>query len=106
MRVYDIHAGALESSKKVMAKILRQLSLPPEALDSILFTTDPAEAVANADIISESDRGFSLKTQSMGTVRCAFARENNFHNQYLVFIAVSISRCQWAAHTFLRLSFS
>jgi len=64
VRVYDIHAQALESSKKVMAKILCQLSLPSEALESILFTTDPAEAVANADIISESvTEDLALKRQ-------------------------------------------
>ena len=64
VRVYDIHTQALESSKKVMAKILRQLSLPSEALESILFTTDPAEAVANADIISESvTEDLALKRQ-------------------------------------------
>ncbi len=54
VRVFDIHEQALESSKKVMAKILRQLSLPSQALESILFTTDPSIAVADADIISES----------------------------------------------------
>ena len=64
VRVYDIHTQALESSKKVMAKILRQLSLPSDALESILFTTDPAEAVANADIISESvTEDLALKRQ-------------------------------------------
>jgi 3-hydroxybutyryl-CoA dehydrogenase len=37
-----------------MAKILRSLSLSDEIIEKIKFTTDPAEAVADADIISES----------------------------------------------------
>lgn len=52
--VYDIKAEAFVASKKVMAKILRSLSLTDEIISKINFTTDPAEAVANADIISES----------------------------------------------------
>lgn len=52
--VYDIKAEAFVASKKVMAKILRSLSLSDEIISKINFTTDPAEAVANADIISES----------------------------------------------------
>jgi 3-hydroxybutyryl-CoA dehydrogenase len=52
--VYDIKAEAFVSSKKVMAKILRMLSVSDEVISSIHFTTDPAEAVADADIISES----------------------------------------------------
>jgi 3-hydroxybutyryl-CoA dehydrogenase len=52
--VYDINAEAFVSSKKVMSKILRMLSLNDEVIASIHFTTDPAEAVADADIISES----------------------------------------------------
>ena len=64
VRVYDIQDQALESSKKVMAKILRQLSLPTQTLESILFTTDPAIAVENADIISESvTEDLALKQQ-------------------------------------------
>lgn len=52
--VYDINAEAFVASKKVMAKILRSLSLTEEIIAKIKFTTDPAEAVAEADIISES----------------------------------------------------
>lgn len=52
--VYDINAEAFVASKKVMAKILRSLSLTDEIISKIKFTTDPAEAVADADIISES----------------------------------------------------
>lgn len=52
--VYDINAEAFVASKKVMAKILRSLSLTEEIIAKITFTTDPAEAVADADIISES----------------------------------------------------
>jgi len=52
--VYDIKAEAFVASKKVMAKILRSLSLSDEIIEKIKFTTDPAEAVADADIISES----------------------------------------------------
>jgi 3-hydroxybutyryl-CoA dehydrogenase len=52
--VYDINAEAFVASKKVMAKILRSLSMTDEIIAKINFTTDPAEAVADADIISES----------------------------------------------------
>ena len=52
--VYDINAEAFVASKKVMAKILRSLSITDEIIAKITFTTDPAEAVADADIISES----------------------------------------------------
>jgi 3-hydroxybutyryl-CoA dehydrogenase len=52
--VYDINAEAFVASKKVMAKILRSLTLTDEIIAKINFTTDPAEAVADADIISES----------------------------------------------------
>ena len=52
--VYDINAEAFVASKKVMAKILRSLSLTEEIIAKITFTTEPAEAVADADIISES----------------------------------------------------
>lgn len=52
--VYDINAEAFVASKKVMAKILRSLSLTDEIIGKVKFTTDPAEAVADADIISES----------------------------------------------------
>lgn len=52
--VYDINAEAFVASKKVMTKILRSLSMTDEIIAKIKFTTDPAEAVADADIISES----------------------------------------------------
>ncbi|MFM6943420.1 MAG: 3-hydroxyacyl-CoA dehydrogenase NAD-binding domain-containing protein [Aquirufa sp.] len=52
--VYDINAEAFVASNKVMAKILRSLTLTDEIIAKINFTTDPAEAVADADIISES----------------------------------------------------
>ena len=52
--VYDINEEAFVASKKVMAKILRSLTLTDEIIAKINFTTDPAEAVADADIISES----------------------------------------------------
>jgi 3-hydroxybutyryl-CoA dehydrogenase len=52
--VYDINAEAFVASKKVMVKILRSLSMTDEIIAKIKFTTDPAEAVAEADIISES----------------------------------------------------
>ncbi|MEY4308201.1 MAG: hypothetical protein RL422_404 [Bacteroidota bacterium] len=52
--VYDVNAEAFVASKKVMAKILRSLSLTEEIIAKITFTTEPAEAVADADIISES----------------------------------------------------
>ena len=52
--VYDINAEAFVASKKVMAKILRSLSLTDEIIAKINFTTDPVESVADADIISES----------------------------------------------------
>ena len=54
VKIYDINAEAFVSSKKVMSKILRSLSLTDEIIAKINFTTDPAEAVADADIISES----------------------------------------------------
>ena len=54
VKIYDINAEAFVSSKKVMSKILRSLSLTDEIIAKIKFTTDPAEAVADADIISES----------------------------------------------------
>jgi 3-hydroxybutyryl-CoA dehydrogenase len=52
--VYDINEEAFVSSKKVMSKILRMLSLSEDVIEAIQFTTDAAEAVADADIISES----------------------------------------------------
>jgi 3-hydroxybutyryl-CoA dehydrogenase len=52
--VYDINAEAFVSSKKVMSKILRMLSFSEEVIATIQFTTDASEAVADADIISES----------------------------------------------------
>ena len=54
VKIYDINAEAFVSSKKVMSKILRSLSLTDEIIAKIKFTTDPAKAVADADIISES----------------------------------------------------
>ena len=54
VKIYDINAEAFVASKKVMSKILRSLSLTDEIIAKINFTTDPAEAVADADIISES----------------------------------------------------
>ena len=54
VKIYDLNAEAFISSKKVMSKILRSLSLTDEIIAKINFTTDPAEAVADADIISES----------------------------------------------------
>ena len=54
VKIYDINAEAFVASKKVMSKILRSLSLTDEIIAKIKFTTDPAEAVADADIISES----------------------------------------------------
>jgi 3-hydroxybutyryl-CoA dehydrogenase len=52
--VYDINAEAFVSSKKVMSKILRMLTLSEDIIATIQFTNDAAEAVADADIISES----------------------------------------------------
>ncbi|MFN7601715.1 MAG: 3-hydroxyacyl-CoA dehydrogenase NAD-binding domain-containing protein, partial [Bacteroidota bacterium] len=60
--VYDIHESALEQSLKVMHKVLkyavRQGMIEEEDTPAILarikFTTDPSEAVNDADIISES----------------------------------------------------
>jgi 3-hydroxybutyryl-CoA dehydrogenase len=60
--VYDIKAKALEDSKKLMRKIVLQLSKASgleadaglAAVDGIHFTMDPKSAVADADIINES----------------------------------------------------
>ena len=52
--VYDINAEAFVSSRKVMSKILRSLSMNEDIIEKIKFTADSAEAVADADIISES----------------------------------------------------
>ena len=52
--VYDINAEAFVSSKNVMSTILRMLTLSENVIAAIQFTTDPAVAVADADIISES----------------------------------------------------
>jgi 3-hydroxybutyryl-CoA dehydrogenase len=60
--VYDVHEKSLESSKTVMAKILKQLEQAGEitedtgstAMGRILFTLSDQEAVADADIINES----------------------------------------------------
>ncbi len=60
--IYDINGKSLLGSKKVMTKILEQLehsgSINPAeralSMDRITFTTDPNEAVLQADIINES----------------------------------------------------
>lgn len=60
--VYDIKQEALDSSLKVMKKIIYQLEKSSEikaeegnqALNKILFTLDPKVAVENSDIINES----------------------------------------------------
>lgn len=60
--VYDIHESALLQSKKVMEKAVRyavKIELikeedKPSIFSRIKFTTNAAEAVADADIISES----------------------------------------------------
>ena len=60
--IYDIHESALLQSKKVMEKVLRyavKIELikeedKPSILSRIKFTTNAVEAVADADIISES----------------------------------------------------
>ena len=60
--VYDVNEKSLESSKTVMAKILKQLEQAGEitedtastAMGRILFTLSDQEAVADADIINES----------------------------------------------------
>lgn len=60
--IYDIHPKALEDSRKVMHKIIQQLSKASgldadagfSAIESIIFTDNPNVAVVDADIISES----------------------------------------------------
>lgn len=60
--VYDIHESALEQSLKVMHKVLKyavKMGMikeedKPTVLARIKFTTNPQEAVRDADIISES----------------------------------------------------
>lgn len=60
--VYDIHESALQQSQKVMEKVLRYAvkmgmvkeEAKPEIFARLQFTTDPQQAVADADIISES----------------------------------------------------
>jgi 3-hydroxybutyryl-CoA dehydrogenase len=60
--IYDIHEKALESSKVVMGKILKQLEQTgliteeagENAMSRMLFTLNDREAVADADIINES----------------------------------------------------
>ncbi|MBS1554878.1 MAG: 3-hydroxyacyl-CoA dehydrogenase [Bacteroidetes bacterium] len=60
--VYDIHESALEQSLKVMHKVLKyavrqgmiEEEDKPAILARIKFTTNPSEAVNDADIISES----------------------------------------------------
>lgn len=60
--VYDINPRALEFSPGVMLKIVQGLAEKSglttqggkEAVKKIVFTTDPQEAVADADIISEN----------------------------------------------------
>lgn len=62
VRVYDIKQEALDSSLKVMKKILYQLEKAAEinaeegiqAFNKILFTLDPKIAVQDADLINES----------------------------------------------------
>ena len=54
VRVYDIKESAFEASRKMMAKVLKQIKMDASIIDQILFTTDPSEAVLDADIISES----------------------------------------------------
>ncbi len=60
--VYDIHESVLEQSQKVMQKVLKYAAKMgmvkeedrPAILSRIKFTTNPQEAVKDADIISES----------------------------------------------------
>jgi len=60
--VYDIHESALQQSQKVMEKVFRYAvkmgmvkeEAKPEIFARLQFTTDPHQAVADADIISES----------------------------------------------------
>lgn len=60
--IYDIHPKALEDSKKIMHKIIQQLSKASgldadagiAAIESITFTDNPNVAVSDADIINES----------------------------------------------------
>ncbi|MFN6089615.1 MAG: 3-hydroxyacyl-CoA dehydrogenase NAD-binding domain-containing protein, partial [Cyclobacteriaceae bacterium] len=60
--VYDIHESALEQSLNVMHKVLKysvKMGMikeedKPSILTRIKFTTNPQEAVNEADIISES----------------------------------------------------
>ncbi len=59
---YDLNEGAFHRAKEVFQKILKYLvksgkftqEETEEALSRIFFTTDPAEAVRDADLISES----------------------------------------------------
>jgi 3-hydroxybutyryl-CoA dehydrogenase len=60
--IYDIHESALKQSQKVIEKVLRYAvkigmvkeENKPSILARIKFTINPLEAVADADIISES----------------------------------------------------
>ena len=72
VKIYDINAEAFVASKKVMSKILRSLSLTDEIIAKINFTTDPAEAVADADIIC--DRGVTAETSGLGAIFCFSTR--------------------------------
>lgn len=62
VRIYDIFPMALEKSKKTMEKIIGQLAKNTgleeaagfNAINSIIFTDSPANAVKDADIINES----------------------------------------------------
>ena len=64
VRVYDIQESAFEASRKMMAKVLKQIKMDASIIDQILFTTDPMKAVLDADIISESvTEDLALKQQ-------------------------------------------
>jgi 3-hydroxybutyryl-CoA dehydrogenase len=60
--IYDIHESALQQAQKVMEKVLRYAikmgmvreEYKPSIWARIKFTTNPIEAVTDADIISES----------------------------------------------------
>ncbi len=60
--IFDIHANAFESAKKIQANLLKILVKSgsytklqaKKALENILFTTDAKAAAKNADLVSES----------------------------------------------------
>lgn len=62
VRIYDINPKALEQSKRVMEKIVHQLAKSANleadaglnAIEGIIFTDMPANAIMDADIINES----------------------------------------------------